>query len=140
MSALNLNKVIMCGRLTADLELKKSQSGLSVVSFTLAINRPKAKDSAEQAADFPSCVAWGKTAEFITKFFKKGDSVCVIGKLQTRSYKNREGRTVYVTEVNIDEAHFVDNKAAADTPPEFNEPPSLDDLDTDADLPWGGKQ
>lgn len=111
MSVLNLNKVILCGRLTADAELKATQSGRSVLSFNLAINRPRGKDSTEQKADFISCVAWDKTAEFISKYFHKGDSVCIIGRLRTRNYKDKDGRAVYVTEVYIDEAQFVDNKA-----------------------------
>ena len=113
MSALNWNRTELCGRLTADVELKQTQSGLSVVTFTIAVNRPRAKDSTEQKADFISCVAWDKRAEFIAKYFGKGDSIFISGKLQTRNYKARDGHTVYITEVVIDEAQFVDSKAAA---------------------------
>lgn len=114
MSALNWNRTELCGRLTADVELKQTQSGLSVVTFTIAVNRPRAKDSTEQKSDFISCVAWDKRAEFIAKYFGKGDSIFISGKLQTRNYKARDGHTVYITEVVIDEAQFVDSKAAAD--------------------------
>ena len=114
MSALNWNRTELCGRLTADVELKQTQSGLSVVTFTIAVNRPRAKDSTEQKADFISCVAWDKRAEFIAKYFGKGDSIFILGKLQTRNYKARDGHTVYITEVVIDEAQFVDSKATAD--------------------------
>ena len=110
MSALNLNKVLLCGRLTADVELKMTTNGRHVVAFTLAINRPRSKDGAQQTADFLSCVAWDKTAEFISQYFGKGDSVFICGKLQTRNYKDRDGKTIYKTEVIIDEAQFVDNK------------------------------
>lgn len=113
MSALNLNEVIFCGRLTADIELKATESGRSVISFTLAINRPRGANSTEQAADFPSCVAWDKTAEFIAKYFKKGDSLYIRANVRTRNYKDREGRTVYVTEFVANDARFVDNKATA---------------------------
>ena len=111
MSALNLNKVILCGRLTADIEIKLTQSARNVATFTIAVNRPKAKDSTKQEADFVPCVAWDKTAEFIRDYFHKGDSVCIVGKIRTRNYE-KDGRKVYITEVVIDEAHFVDSKGA----------------------------
>lgn len=132
MSALNLNKIMMCGRLTADVELKATQSGRNVCSFTLAVNQPKQKDSVEQKADFFNCVAWDKTAEFITRYFSKGNSLFIIGKLRNRSYKDREGRTVYVTEVYIDEASFVDSKAS-NAPDALAE---LDALEVDESLPF----
>lgn len=145
MSALNWNKTELCGRLTADAELKQTQSGLSVVTFTLAVNRPRAKDSTEQKADFISCVAWDKRAEFIAKYFGKGDSIFISGKLQTRNYKARDGHTVYITEVVIDEAQFVDSKPAAE-PAEKENPvkailggntANFEELDpSDQDLPF----
>ncbi len=133
MSALNLNKVMLCGRLTAAAELKATQSGRSVVSFTLAVNRPRAKDT-EQTADFLSCVAWDKTAEFISRYFGKGDSLYICGKLRTRNFKDKEGRTVYVTEVLIDEAQFVDNKPASGAP--YSEKPQFEEIDNDGHLPF----
>ena len=135
MSALNLNEVLLCGRLTADIELKQTESGRSVCGFNIAINRPKAKDSTEQAADFPSCVAWDKTAEFIAKYFKKGDSLYIRGKLRTRTYKDKAtGRTVYVTEIVADEARFVDNKGSE--PPKYAEPAQFEEIKDDGDLPF----
>ena len=83
MASLNLNKVILGGRLTADPELKTTPSGVNVCSFSLAVNRKVAKD-AEQKTDFITIQAWRQTAEFICKFFKKGSSICVVGSLQTR--------------------------------------------------------
>ena len=80
MSSLNLNKVVLCGRLTADPELKQTGSGVAVVSFTLAINRRYQSRSADanqqQQADFVNVVAWRQTAEFITRYFKKGSALC----------------------------------------------------------------
>ena len=76
MAALNLNKVILVGRLTADPELKITQGGISVTSFTVAVNRPYSKDG-QQTADFISVVAWRQSAEFITKHFHKGNSICL---------------------------------------------------------------
>lgn len=113
MSALNLNKVTLCGRLTADVELKQTTSGKSVVSFTLAINRPRGKDNEEQKADFFECTAWEKTAEFISKYFHKGESLYIEGELRPRQYKTSTGLGVRTIEVNVTEARFVDNKATA---------------------------
>ena len=95
MSSLNLNKVILCGRLTADPELKQTTSGLPVVSFTLAVNRRFQSRSADAnqggQADFISLVAWRQTAEFISKFFKKGSALCVTGSIQTRKWQDKNG-------------------------------------------------
>lgn len=135
MSALYFNKVMQCGRLTADVELRVTQGGQNVVSFSLAVNRPRAKDGKEQKADFLQCVAWDKTAEFISKYFRKGDALFIVGKLQTRSYKAREGHTVYVTEIVIDEAHFVDSKGTAEEQTS-GELPQFEPLSTDEQLPF----
>lgn len=118
MSALNLNKVTLCGRLTADVELKGTTNGTSVVFFTLAVNRPRGKDSAEQKADFLDCIAWEKTAEFISKYFHKGDSLYIEGALRPRQYKTGTGLSVRAIEVNVTEARFVDNKGT----PAYTEP------------------
>ena len=135
MSVLNYNKVIECGRLTADVELRMTQSERSVVSFTLAVNRPRPKDGTEQKADFLQCVAWDKTAEFISKYFHKGDALFIEGKLQTRSYKAKEGHTVYVTEIVVDAAQFVDSKSDAAAQPS-GALPSFEPLSTDEQLPF----
>jgi single-strand DNA-binding protein len=135
MSALNFNKVMQCGRLTADVELRATQGGRSVVSFSLAVNRPRPKDGTEQKADFFQCVAWEKTAEFISRYFHKGDALFIVGKLQTRSYKAKEGHTVYVTEIVIDEAHFVDSKSDAAAQPSVAAP-RFETIDPDEDFPF----
>ena len=113
MSSLNLNKVVLCGRLTADPELKQTQSGIAVVTFTLAVNRrfqSRSADGAQaQQADFISVVAWRQTAEFISKYFKKGSALCVTGSIQTRSWQDQQGQKRYATEVVVDEAMFVDS-------------------------------
>ena len=114
MSNLNLNKVVLCGRLTADPELKQTQNGIAVVSFTIAVNRRFTRGADGQSnsqADFINCVAWRQTAEFIAKHFHKGNSICLIGSIQTRSYDDQNGVKRYVTEVVCDEARFVDSKA-----------------------------
>lgn len=110
MSCLNLNKVVLAGRLTADPELKQTQSGISVTSFSLAVNRRYAKDQ-QQQTDFITVNAWRQTAEFITRYFKKGSAICIVGAIQTRSWQDQQGQKRYATEVVADEAMFVDSKS-----------------------------
>ena len=155
MSNLNLNKVVLCGRLTADPELKQTGNGISVVTFTLAVNRRYQSRSADgaaaqqQQADFISVVAWRQTAEFISRYFRKGSSLCVTGSIQTRTWQDQQGQKRYATEVVADEAMFVDSKsdnqpaangasvpgaigyvpeAYASTAPKFEEIPPDEDL------------
>jgi single-strand DNA-binding protein len=109
MANLNLNKVILGGRLIADPELKTTQSGISVLSFTIAVSRRKTKDG-EQMSDFITCVAWDKRAELIAKHFRKGSSICVIGELQVRKWQDADGNNRYATEVLVSEVNFVDSK------------------------------
>ena len=100
--ALNFNQITIAGRLTADPELKQTQSGISVTSFTVAVNR-RAKKGEEAIADFLPCVAWRQTAEFITKFF-------VTGSLQTRKWQDQNGNNRISYEILANEALFVENK------------------------------
>lgn len=109
MANLNLNKVVLGGRLTADPELKQTTSGISVCSFSIAVNRRFQKEG-EQTADFINCQAWRNTAEFISKYFRKGSSICVTGSIQTRSWTDNNDQKRYATEVVVDEAMFVDSK------------------------------
>ena len=111
MANFNINKIILGGRLTADPELKTTPSGVSVTSFTIAVNRRYGnKQDEEQQADFFNVTAWRNTAEFITRFFKKASSICVVGSLQTRSWTDQQGMKRYATEIVADEAYFVDSK------------------------------
>ncbi|MBO5663598.1 MAG: single-stranded DNA-binding protein [Clostridia bacterium] len=114
MANFNFNKTILGGRLTADPELKQTASGISACTFTIAVNRRYAKDG-QQEADFITCQAWRKTAEFICKHFKKGSSICVTGAIQTRNWTDNNGQKRYATDVVVDEADFVDGKNAAET-------------------------
>ncbi len=111
MANLNLNKVILAGRLTSDPELKTTTSGISVTSFTVAVNRRFAKQGDAVQADFINCVAWRQQAEFITKYFRKGSSICIVGNIQTRTWNDQQGVKRYATEVIVDEANFVDSKS-----------------------------
>lgn len=110
--SLNLNKVILAGRLTKDVELKQTPSGVAVATFDIAVNRKYQKDGGHQA-DFITIVAWRGTAEFISKYFRKGSSICIAGSIQTRSWKDSNGNNRYTTEVVADEAMFVDSKSEA---------------------------
>jgi single-strand DNA-binding protein len=109
MANFNLNKVILGGRLTHDIELKQTPSGVPVCSFSIAVNRRTGKDQ-EQKTDFIDCTAWRQTAEFIARYFRKGSSICVSGSIQKRSWQDQNGQNRYATEVVVDEAMFVDSK------------------------------
>ena len=142
MANLNLNKVILGGRITADPELKQTQSGTAVTSFSVAVNRRYAKDG-EQTADFINVVAWRGTAEFIAKYFKKGSSIALIGSIQTRSWTDQSGNKRYATEVIADEACFVDSKSDVTTSGEGNavraeayNAPAFEPVKPDEDLPF----
>jgi len=113
MANFNFNKVILGGRLTADPELKTTPSGISVTSFTIAVNRRYgAKAGVEEPqADFFNVTAWRQTAEFITRYFRKASSICVIGSIQTRSWTDQQGMKRFATEIVADEAFFVDAKS-----------------------------
>ena len=102
-----LNSVSLVGRLTRDPELNYTQSDLAVCKFTLAVDRSFKKDG-QQSADFPRIVCFGKTAENVGKFLGKGRLVAVAGRIQTGSYKNDEGRTIYITDVIADNVQFLD--------------------------------
>ena len=115
MASLNLNKAILIGRLTADPELKNTPAGVAVTSFTVAVNRRQQKDKAQEA-DFISCVAWRQSAEFVCRYFRKGNSICVIGSIQTRSWTEQNNTKRYATEVVAEEVRFVDSKSDTGTP------------------------
>lgn len=110
MANFNFNKVILGGRLTADPELKTTQTGTPVLSFTIAVNRRRAKDG-DQQSDFINCVAWDKRAELISKHFHKGSCICLVGELQVRKWQDSNGNNRYSTEVLVSEVNFVDSKS-----------------------------
>ena len=106
----SLNKVILMGNITADLELKTTQSGISVIQFSIGVGRRLSKEQQNDPnaikSDFINIVAWRNTAEFISKYFSKGKSIVVVGSLQVRSYTAQDGSKRYVTEVVADEVTF----------------------------------
>ena len=120
-----MNKVILMGRMTRDPEIRYTQgSGMAVARFSLAVDRRKKRDDS-QGADFPSCVAFDKQAENIGKFFHKGTKILIEGHLQTGSYKNKNGDTVYTTDVIVDTWEFVESKG--NTAPAMLKPAANDD-------------
>jgi single-strand DNA-binding protein len=140
----NFNKVILGGRLTAQPELKTTPSGTTVTSFSIAVNRKRAKEG-EQQSDFINCVAWKERAEFICKYFGKGSSISIVGELQTRQWKDNNGNNRYATEVLVSEVNFVDSKsdnAPASAPsymPDAYKTPAetgYQEMDSGDDLPF----
>lgn len=149
MANFNLNKVILSGRLAADPELKTTPSGVHNTSFTVAVKRRySSKNEGEAPTDFISCTAWRSTAEFITKYFRKGGSICVVGSIQTKTWTDKDGNKRYATEVVVDEAMFVDSKkeagasigesSATYTPytESANTAPVFEDITDDDELPF----
>lgn len=114
-----MNKVVLMGRLTREPDVRQSmgENTTAVVRYTLAVDRRFARrdgnDSNQQAADFISCVAFGKSAEFAEKYLHQGTKLCVTGRIQTGSYTNRDGQKVYTTDVVVEEQEFAESKAAA---------------------------
>lgn len=101
-----MNKVMLSGRIASDIDVKSTPSGASVVKFSLAVNRRFKGADGNYETDFINCVAWRVCADFIGKYFDKGEPIEIVGNIQTRSY-DKDGNKVFVTEVIVDEASFV---------------------------------
>lgn len=145
----DLNKVILIGRITADPELKQSQSGLSVCSFSIGINRRTKGDQGQQTVDFLNIVAWRRQAEFVCKYFKKGQAILICGQIQTRSYTDKQNNKRTAVEVVADEVSFVGNKESSTeakneaptqpyvpTPYSTGNSQNFESISDDADLPF----
>ena len=150
----SFNKVILIGNLTADPELKQTPNGIPVVTFSIAVNRRfQSKDNAQQQTDFFNVSAWRATAEFVSRYFHKGSSICVIGSLQNRQWVDQQGAKRYATDVIADEIQFVDSRGEGTmggqpqggyTPdayaPSFSSmpgaAPKFEEIKTDDDLPF----
>lgn len=149
MANFNFNKVMLGGRLTADPENKQTETGISVTRFTIAVNRRYSKDASQQA-DFFNVTAWRATGDFVSKFFKKGSSIFVVGTIQNRSWTDADGNKRYATDIVADEVSFVDSRsensgAGQYTPDSYNEPsfsssaadaPKFEEIKGDDDLPF----
>ncbi len=110
MANFNFNKLILGGHLATDPELRSTPNGVMVTTFCIAVNRRFSGKDSEQQSDFINCVAWRQTAEFVTKYFRKGSSICVVGSVQSRSWTDQYGQKHYATDVIVDEVQFVDSK------------------------------
>ena len=110
-----LNVVALLGRLTADPELRHTPQGISVTTFTLAVNRSYVKQGQERQADFIDIVAWRNTAEFICKYFRKGQMMAVNGSIQTRTYQDKNGNNRKAFEILADNVYFADSKQSSGT-------------------------
>lgn len=142
----SFNKVILIGNMAADPELKQTQGGLSVCSFSIGINRRFSKEG-EQACDFITIVAWRQQAEFVCKYFHKGQPILICGQLQTRTWTDNQGNKRYATEVVADEVSFVapansEQKPSTQsnpyTPEAYggNNAPQFEEVPNDGDLPF----
>ena len=142
-----MNKVVLMGRLTRDPDVRYTSNNTLVASFSLAVNRRFVRQGEERQADFINIVAWDKTGEFCSKYFKKGQQVGIIGRIQTRNYDDKDGKKVYVTEVIAEEAYFADTRREAEANPfgdnnasgaTFNANATPNDFSqvTDDDLPF----
>lgn len=139
-----MNKVILMGRLTRNPEVRYSQGSepLAIARYTLAVNR-RMKKNGEQEADFINCVAFGKSGEFAEKYFKKGQMVSIVGRLQVRSWEDNEGKKRWTTEVIVEEQYFAESKknSNAAAPKEGGQAPAdgfypIDESVEDEDLPF----
>lgn len=135
-----INKVIIMGRITQELELKQTPNGVLVLSFTVAVDRNYAKQGEERQTDFISCVAWKQTAEFISRYFGKGRMIAVEGQLRTRTYEDKNGVKHYVTEVYVDNVSFTGEKKQNDihTNPEdsIGNPDDYEDVLSEDEIPF----
>lgn len=106
-----INNVTLTGRLTKDPDMKYTQNGTAVTTFTLAVDRKFKSQNGEREADFIMCQAWKKTAELIANSLKKGSLAGFVGRIQTRNYENQQGQRVYVTEVIVEELTFLESRS-----------------------------
>lgn len=107
-----MNKVILIGRFVRDPEIRYTSNDKCCANFSIAVDR-KYKQEGQQDADFPRVIAWGKTAEFIEKYFRQGMKIVIEGRIQTGKYTNKEGQTVYTTDVVAESVEFAESKSAS---------------------------
>lgn len=131
-----LNKVVLMGRFTKDPELRATGTGTSVVSFALAVDRDFKGQNGERETDFINCVAWRNTAEFISRYFKKGSMAALEGSIQTRSWDNNEGKKSFATEVIVNNIYFGESKRDAAINEPVSDVPPASSFSDDEDLPF----
>lgn len=131
-----MNKVILIGRLVADPDIRHTQSGKCVASYRLAVDRPFKSDG-QPEADFINCVAWGKNGEFCQRYLHKGMKIALEGRIQTRTYDDKDGKKVYVTEVIVEHHEFCESKRSADSGGYAEPAQGFTEIDEDdGDLPF----
>lgn len=131
-----MNKVVLIGRLTADPDIRRTQSGKCVASYRLAVDRPFKSDG-QPEADFINCVAWGKNGEFCQRYLHKGMKIALEGHIQTRTYDDKDGKKVYVTEVIVEHHEFCESKRSADSGGYAEPAQGFTEIDEDdGDLPF----
>lgn len=113
---MSMNRAVLVGRLTKDVDLRYTQTGTAVANFTIATNRPFKQDG-KQEADFINCVIWRKPAENLANYMSKGSQIGVDGRIQTRTYEGNDGKTVFVTEIVADSVQFLESKKSNDAAP-----------------------
>lgn len=129
-----MNKIIIIGRSTKDVELKQTPAGTSIAEFSVAVKRSFKNTNGEYESDFFNCVAFSKSAETISRYVKKGDQIAIEGRLQVRSYTNKEGRKINVTEIIVETFEFLQTKKQEEQP---TEQPKFEELDPFSnDLPF----
>ena len=132
-----MNKVTLIGRMVAVPELKATNNGTSVTSFSIAVQKRFKDADGNYGVDFIDCVAWKQTAEFLAKFFTRGQQVAIVGSIQTRTYKTQNGDNRKVTEVLVEEAYFCGDSKKQDAPSEKPAAvPQMEELPEDEDLPF----
>lgn len=154
MANFNFNKVMLGGRLTADPELKQTQNGTPIATFSIAVNRRyRSNDNQQPSADFFNVTAWRALAEHVTRYFKKGSSIFVVGTIQNRTWTDNQGVKRYATDIIADEINFVDSRSespagqgqpytpdAYNSAPAYSTPataaPNFEEIKTDDDLPF----
>lgn len=122
-----INRVVLVGRITKEVDLKATTNNVSVAQFTLAVNRNYTSQSGEKQADFISCVAWRNQAEFMKKFVKKGALLGIEGRIQTRNYEDSTGTTRYVTEVQVDSVQLLESKGDSSPSGEYEDKTSREE-------------
>ena len=117
-----MNKAILLGRLTKDPDIRQSQGAepVTIARYTLAVDRRQKKQEGQQAADFISCVAFGKAGEFAEKYLHKGTKICVSGRIQTGSYTRQDGTKVYTTDVVVEDQEFAESRNAQTSGPDYS--------------------
>ena len=145
-----MNKVYLIGNLTRDPELTTTTSGISVCRMSIAVGRRFSNAEGSRETDFFNVTAWRATAEFVSRYFKKGSSICVIGSIQNRTWTDQQGQKRYATDIVADEVLFVDSRSDAPaasqyTPDAYSTPsysspmgsaPKFEEIKTDDDLPF----